>query len=268
MENNQNDNKNVEDDNLNKENTKENENEGLKDNKAGEGDDDEEENITIIRNLDENSEYQRSIKVIVLGDSSVGKSTLINRIKQKDIHNISATLSLEYHTYIMSLHDYKIRMQIWDTAGQEKFNSIVSNYYKGTEVAIFVYSIESEQTFKNVVMWYKNLKENSSEKSLDILIGNKKDLEKENRKVTNEQGEKFAVDNNFFLFREISCKSNDKEEFVNIIEIFDEIGKYFYKYDKSRSIPSEDLDYKASESMIAIGEKQRKNPEKKGCCGK
>ena len=103
---------------------------------------------------------------------------------------------------------------------------------------------------------------------MDILIGNKKDLEKENRKITNEQGEKFAVDNNFFLFREISCKSNDKEEFVNIIEIFDEIGKYFYKYDKSRSIPSEDLDYKASESMIAIGEKQRKNPEKKGCCGK
>ena len=265
---------------------KENENEELGDKNNGNNKDnqenkiiegnvveEEEENIIIKRNLAENTEYERSIKVIVLGDSSVGKSTLINRLKSKEIMNISATLSIEYHTYITSLNNYFIRMQIWDTAGQEKFSSIVSNYYKGTEVAIFIYSIDSKLSFNNTVVWFNNLKENSAEKSLNILLGNKRDLEKEKREVTYEEGEKFATDNDFFLFREISCKGFDekeeKEELENIMEIFDEIGKYFYNNDKlKKRTVSEDLDYKASDSMIAIGVKQRKKQTetKKTCC--
>ena len=230
------------------------------------------ENITIKRNLPELEEYEKSIKVIVLGDSSVGKSSLINRIIKNDFKKLPATLAIENHTYITSLNEYTLRMQIWDTAGQEKFNSIVSNYYKGTEVGIFIYSIDLEESFINVQTWFKNLKENNSgENSQYILLGNKKDLEEEKRVISYEQGKKFAEENNFLLFKEISCKSNEKEDIENIMKVFDEIGKYFYDFYKSRrnASSSADMNYVATSSMIALGEKERnkqKNRPKKNCC--
>ena len=233
-----------------------------------EGDEESKENITIKRNLGEIDEYEKSIKIIVLGESSVGKSTLIFRLMYQKFRELPTTLSIEYHTYTISLNDYIIRMQIWDTAGQEKFNSIVSNYYKGTDVGIFLYSIDNEDSFINVKNWYNNLKDNSTEKSINILIGNKKDLEQEDRQVTFEQGENFAVENEFMLFREISCKSNED---ADIEEIFDEIGKYFYNLYKYTRCPTNtgDMNYVASASMIELGEKQRNKNSKKEivkCC--
>ena len=108
----------------------------------------DEEKLNIERNLVESELYDSSIKVIILGDSYVGKSSLINRLINNKFVELSSTLSIEYHTYIISINDYKIRMQLWDTAGQEKYNSIISNYYKGTDVAIFVYSIDKQETFE------------------------------------------------------------------------------------------------------------------------
>jgi small GTP-binding protein len=142
----------------------------------------DEEKLNIERNLVESELYDSSIKVIILGDSYVGKSSLINRLINNKYVELSSTLSIEYHTYIISINDYKIRMQLWDTAGQEKYNSIISNYYKGTDVAIFVYSIDKQETFENIQMWFKHLKENN-EDSLNILIGNKLDMEKEGARV-------------------------------------------------------------------------------------
>ena len=163
-------------------------------------------------------------------------------------------------------------MQLWDTAGQERYNSIITNYYKGSDVAIFVYSIDSAETFENLSTWMKLLKENN-ENTLNILIGNKLDREKEEggRAVIYENAENFARDNNFFLFREISCKSKEKYDVEDIYEIFDEIGKYFYE--KSReSVKAESISYKISDSMRTLGEKHKikkqneKNKAKKSCC--
>lgn len=231
-------------------------------------DEEPKQNITIKRNLAEMAEYDRSIKVIILGDSYVGKSSLLNRLKNKDFHEMSATLSIEHHSYILSVNTYTIRMQIWDTAGQEKFNSIVSNYYKGTEVGILVYSIDKQDSFINIKKWYNNLKEKNSENTVNILIGNKKDLDVEKREVSYEQGNNFAKEKNFLLFREISCKSDEKEELENIMTIFDEIGKHFYNFFKNRrnASSSVDMDYVASESMVAIGIKQRKKKKSGNCC--
>ena len=155
-------------------------------------------------------------------------------------------------------------MQLWDTAGQEKFNSIVSNYYKGTDVAIFLYSIDKEESFQNVEKWVKNLKQNN-ENSLNVLIGNKKDREKEEggRVVTYERAEKFAEENNFFSFREITCKVGDEDEVKNISEIFDEIAKYFYdKSKENKNKPdTNDLKYVVTDSMMALGKKHRVQKE-------
>ncbi len=232
--------------------------------------DDEKENIE--RNLVESEVYDNSIKVIILGDSYVGKSSLINRLINNKFVELTSTLSIEYHTYIISINEYKIRMQLWDTAGQEKYNSIISNYYKGTDVAIFVYSIDKSETFENIQMWFKHLKENN-DNSLNILIGNKLDMEKEGgRVVSYENAENFARDNNFFLFREVSCKSKETYEIEDIFEIFDEIGKYFYEKSKEKNNNADSISYKVSDSMRTLGEKHKikkateKNKKKVGCC--
>ena len=232
----------------------------------------DEEKLNIERNLVESELYDSSIKVIILGDSYVGKSSLINRLINNKFVELSSTLSIEYHTYIISINDYKIRMQLWDTAGQEKYNSIISNYYKGTDVAIFIYSIDKQETFENIQMWFKHLKENN-EDSLNILIGNKLDMEKEGARVVSyENAENFARDNNFFLIREISCKSKEAYEIEDIYEIFDEIGKYFYEKSKDRNNNADSISYKVSDSMRTLGEKHRikkeneKNKKKVGCC--
>ena len=228
----------------------------------------DEENENIERNLAESEQYDKSIKVIILGDSYVGKSSLINRLINNKFVELSNTLSIEYHTYIISINGYKIRMQIWDTAGQEKFNSLISNYYKNTDVAIFVYSIDKEESFQNLEMWFKHLKDNN-ENSLNILIGNKLDKEKEGERVLNyEKAENFAKLNKFFLFREISCKSKEIYDIEDIYEIFDEIGKKFYNESKEDRNNSDSVSYKVSDSMRTLGDKQKlkKNEKKKKKC--
>ena len=228
----------------------------------------DEENENIERNLSESEQYDKSIKVIILGDSYVGKSSLINRLINNKFVELSNTLSIEYHTYIISINGYKIRMQIWDTAGQEKFNSLISNYYKNTDVAIFVYSIDKEESFQNLEIWFKHLKDNN-ENSLNILIGNKLDKEKEGERVLNyEKAENFAKLNKFFLFREISCKSKEIYDIEDIYEIFDEIGKKFYNESKEDRNNSDSVSYKVSDSMRSLGDKQKlkKNEKKKKKC--
>ena len=236
--------------------------------------DKDKENLSIKRNLVDLEEYDRSIKIILLGDSSVGKSSLIQRLIKNEFSELPATVAIEYHTYKISINDFSIRMQIWDTAGQEKFNSIVSNYYKGTDVGIFLYSVEKANSFNNVKIWFESLKESIGQNSLNILLGNKSDIEEKKKEVSFEQGENFATENNFYLFREISCKINSEEEVENIMEVFDEIGKYFYDYYRSRinATSSGDFNYVATDSMLAIGEKERNkqikqnNKKKKKCC--
>ena len=108
-----------------------------------------------IERLDDNlNDYDKSIKVILLGDSNVGKSSIIERMK-KDAFNINqrTTISLEHHNLIIKIDSYILRIQIWDTAGQEKFNSITSTYFKSTDVVIFVYSINNRNSFERII-WY------------------------------------------------------------------------------------------------------------------
>ena len=121
-------------------------------------------------------------------------------------------------------------------------------------------------------MWFKHLKENN-DNSLNILIGNKLDTEKEGgRVVSYENAENFARDNNFFLFREVSCKSKETYEIEDIFEIFDEIGKYFYEKSKEKNNNADSISYKVSDSMRTLGEKHKikkaneKNKKKVGCC--
>ena len=178
----------------------------------------------IIEILSSNhTQYDKSIKVILIGDSNVGKTSILNCLEEKNIID-KKTISLDNFNYNIKINNYVIRMQIWDTVGQEKFNSITANYYKTTDVAIFVYAINDINSFNNIKVWLDELNDkkvsvnNSVEEICEkmmvkILVGNKKDLINE-RKVTYEMGEKLKKEKNFNLFKEISCNVSNKNEAI------------------------------------------------------
>ena len=132
----------------------------------------------IERDIKNETKYDKSIKIILLGDSNVGKSSIINRLcKGKFKERIGATASIEYHNYLIKINDYTIRMKIWDTVGQEKYNSIVTNYYHSTDYGIFVYSIDDFQSFYSLKDWLIEAQQNNTETFNEmkyILLGNKK----------------------------------------------------------------------------------------------
>ena len=227
------------------------------------------ETVKIERLKESNSEYDKSLKVILIGDSNVGKSSIIERLKGNTFnYNQPTTIGLEHHSIIIKVNSYILRLQIWDTAGQEKFDSIANTYYKSTEVIIFVYSINLKSSFDRIIDWDKQVEENRTkdEEQLKILIGNKSDLESE-RKVTFEEGKALADKIGCSYFIEISCLEKKNETNNNKIEsIFEIIGKKFYnlyKMAKTERFNSASFNYEASNSILLH---TNTNSEKKCDC--
>ena len=162
----------------------------------------------------------------------------------------------------LTIKERNIRLQIWDTAGQEAFRSITRSYYKNSTCAFIVYDITSRKTFDNVVIWLKECRDMCFKDILIVLVGNKSDLEGR-RAVSFEEGQKFADDNQL-LFFETSAKDGS-----NIQEIFTESATNLV--DK---IESGQLNLNASDSGIKIGkypkngegEIKEKEKDKNNCC--
>jgi len=158
----------------------------------------------------------------------------------------------------ITIKDCNIRIQIWDTAGQEAFRSITRSYYKNSTCAFIVYDITSKKSFEDVVIWMKECKDMCYKDILICLIGNKCDLE-ERRAVSTEDGKKFAEENNL-LFFETSAKDG-----TNINEVFSQSATNIVE-----KIESGQLTLNSAESGIKIGkfpnkEEPEKNKKKK-CC--
>ena len=146
-------------------------------------------------------------KILLLGDSTVGKTCFLLRYTDDtflDLH--MATIGLDYRLKTMILDDQKIvKVQLWDTAGQDKFRAITRNYDKGARGIILIYDITNIKSYDNIKKWINEIKEEISENVTIVLIGNKIDNEKE-RKISKAQGEKLANDYNVSFF-ETSAKT-------------------------------------------------------------
>ncbi|KAG2210478.1 hypothetical protein INT47_002420, partial [Mucor saturninus] len=115
-----------------------------------------------------------------------------------------------FGTRFVTVDGQQIKLQIWDTAGQESFRSITRSYYRGAAGALLVYDITRRDTFKNLPVWLEDVRQHANPNTVIMLIGNKVDLEK-NREVSREEAEKFAKENNLF-FLETSAKLSDNVE--------------------------------------------------------
>ena len=159
-------------------------------------------------------------KILLLGDSSVGKTCFLMRYTDNTFQEIHmSTIGLDYKLKNVQLDDGKmVKIQIWDTAGQDRFRSITKNYYKGAHGIILIYDITNKKSFENVRTWINQIKEEVSEKVSIILVGNKIDDE-EHRVVATDDGEKIAKELGLMFF-ECSAKSG-----VNNDSTFNELVK-------------------------------------------
>ena len=146
-------------------------------------------------------------KILLLGDSTVGKTCFLLRYTDDtflDLH--MATIGLDYRLKTMILDDQKmVKVQLWDTAGQDKFRAITRNYYKGARGIILIYDVTNIKSYENIKKQINEIKEEISENITIVLIGNKIDNENQ-RKISKEQGEKLANDYNVTFF-ETSAKT-------------------------------------------------------------
>ena len=159
------------------------------------------------------------IKLIVLGNTSVGKSSFILKyIEDKFVLNYMATLGMDFKQKKLKLKNgQEVRLRIYDTAGQERFKSVAVSFIKKAEGVILIYDIGNKATFESLEEWIKNIKESGKENLPIILVGNKCDLPPEKRQVELNEGKDKAEEFNIPFF-ETSCK-----EGINIKEVFEKI---------------------------------------------
>ena len=162
-------------------------------------------------------------KVLLLGDTTVGKTCFLMKYTDKTFQDVHiSTIGLDYRLKSMKLKNGKnVKLQIWDTAGQDRFRAITKNYYKGANGIILIYDVTNSKTYDNVKNWVSQIREEASPNTVVYLCGNKIDM-KELRMLKTEDGVKLAEEFGF-PFKETSAKEgiNINETFEDLIERID-----------------------------------------------
>lgn len=222
--------------------------------------------IEIINN--EYKEYDYSFKIIVVGNTMVGKSCLSLK-GTKDIYEEGggATIGLEFFNFCIRINKTILKLQVWDTCGQEAYRSLIANFYRNSSVGILVYAINDKKSFEDLDSWLKQLKTHASPDCKIILIGNKADLENE-REITFQEGQKFAKENKFEFFLETSAKTG-----LNAKKVFADVALSLYKefLDINNGVSNKLIsERKALEKMKKTFELKLKEEEEQeseiGCC--
>jgi small GTP-binding protein len=200
-----------------------------------------------------------TLKIILIGDSGVGKSCLTFRGINDTFNDFySPTIGFEFFSFLIRINSINMKIQIWDTCGQEVYKSLIASFYRNSSLAIIVYAINDRQSYINVGSWINEIKNASSPDIKLFLIGNKCDLE-ESRQVSAEEGHNLSVENGFDYFGETSAKTG-----FNAQEIFIKAAKVLYIENKNKK-------NNIIERNIAIeenGEEERvyTRRKKRGCC--
>ena len=172
------------------------------------------------------------LKLIVVGNQSTGKSCILNRFVNETFdEKYQATIGLDFQSKNITIHDQDVRLIIYDTAGQEKFRSLIPMYIREAQIILFIYDISDRESFDSMPRWIQEVKDVINKEVVYTLIGNKIDLEKE-RKVTFDEGKKLAEQNNF-VFQEVSAKTGENFEKLFEVQIYEAVyNKFRSEFDK------------------------------------
>ncbi|KAK0185925.1 ras-domain-containing protein [Armillaria gallica] len=166
----------------------------------------------------EGSNYDYLFKVVLIGDSGVGKSNLLSRFTRNEFNLESkSTIGVEFATRSINVDGKTVKAQIWDTAGQERYRAITSAYYRGAVGALLVYDIAKHATYVNVTRWLKELRDHADSNIVIMLVGNKSDL-KHLRAVPTDEAKAFSVENGLsFIETSALDASNVESAFQTIL---------------------------------------------------
>ena len=216
---------------------------------------------------DDFTQYDFSFKVIVIGDSGVGKSCITNKATKNIFEeNYNATVGFEYFNFNVRFDDIIVKLQIWDTCGQELYRSLITNFYRNSSLAIIVYSVVSQDSFNDIETWLRELRDHSSPDVKVILVGNKIDLESQ-RKISKEEGQALADKNKMDKFVETSAKTgfNTQELFINIsFLLYKDYLKY--KNDNESSKTNSTIRTIVTDNTNQKNSTKKKAKTKGGCC--
>ena len=178
------------------------------------------ENVEILPN--DFPKFDFPFKIIIIGDSNTGKSCISIRATRKLFEQVYVpTVGFEFFAFSTRINNKVIKLQIWDTCGQETYRSLISSFYKNSSLAILIYSIDNKESFNHIENWLNDFRKHNPNAKI-ILVGNKSDLE-ESRVVSKDEGENFAKANKLDLFFETSAKSG-----YNAQKVFIEATKLLY----------------------------------------
>ena len=197
-------------------------------------------------------------KVILVGDSGVGKTSIIGRYLNRFSERESPTVGASYSKKLQIINNYNISFDIWDTAGQEQFRAVNVIFYRDASICVMVYDITKPETFESIKsFWYKTVKENGDNEIIYGVAGNKIDLF-EQEKVEEKEVKEFCDSINA-TFHNVSAMQNK-----NIDDIFKDLGQKFVKSNKFKYLLSENIENK--KKIIELDDKIKKNINNKKCC--
>ncbi|KAL1299169.1 hypothetical protein HN51_043588 [Arachis hypogaea] len=207
-------------------------------------------------------EYDYLYKVVLIGDSGVGKSNLLSRFTKNEFTlDSKSTIGVEFATRTVHVHDKIVKAQIWDTAGQERYRAITSAYYRGAVGALVVYDISRHVTFENVERWLKELRDHTDANLVVMLVGNKADL-RHLRAVPTEEAKEFAEREKIYFMETSALES------LNVDSAFTEVLTQIYNVVSRKSLEAvNDTAALPKGQTINLGSKDDVSAVKKsGCC--
>ena len=199
-------------------------------------------------------EYDYIFKVLLIGNSDVGKSSLILRYVDQIWNDVFVPkIGVDFKVKSLEVDKKLVKMQIWDTAGQERFRNVISSYFKGAHGILLIYDITAKDSFKELENWLGEVERNANSQVLKILIGNKCDLE-DRREISKDEGEAFAMRNGM-QFMETSAKLN-----TNVNEAFEALAKIMVESSNKRNAIN------FEKKTIKVDKGANLNTQKKKCC--
>ena len=202
-------------------------------------------------------------KLIVIGDENVGKTSIINRFKTNQFTgNYEPTVGLDFQSIPIIIDDQSVTLLLYDTAGQEKFRSLIPLYTNEANIILLIYDISNTESFNNIGIWYDSLNNINKDEVIFALVGNKSDLDY-NRKVKKEEAEKYANEHNY-LFQEVSALTGEGIQELFLNKLIDQIRTQFIQRGNNMTDQEEEK-LKINLNSINRNKEKEKNKTNK-CC--